>query len=414
METLTPTMPTTAEDFSYSHTEFGHSQHVEFTISGARTLIESWEQADLDCEPKAGVAAANFYLPFLPELPGDNTPHVRLWKQKGLPNGILIGRLSIRSPLVRIGKWRIPMPRLRTLNITEGGLKALNSATADQQAEYLRQLLADGTIDCISVHRVPLNSEIGSILGKGLRHPGDGNPTVIGHWFTELNDTSGRPVVTNSAKTRSAFRRMDRKLCEFFDNQVQLREFRSREQVADFIKVAARIGASSYQQGIGVGVQDNSWWSKLLGLHADNGNMRAYLLEAKGEPIAYAVGSLWGDTYTGLATSYLPEHRSIAPGTYLLRRMLEQFQQEGVRWFDYGVGDYGYKEIYGTWRREDATLNLYASSPAARITCALEAIVSKTNRTLHRALQSWGLIDRLRHLRRRIAERSARRLTDRP
>ena len=406
METLSPPMPTTTEEFSYLHRELRHGQFFELTMNGARALIQSWEQVDHDGAPRVAVASANFYLSFLPEIPGDNTPHVTLWKQDGLPKGILIGRLSIRRPLVRIGKWRFPMPRLRTLNITEGGLKTLTGETALQQAEYLRQLLADGAIDCISIHRIPLDSEIGRILANGLRYPGDGNPIVTGHWFTELNDSSGSPVVTNSAKTRSAFRRMDRKLCKFFDNQVQIRDFRRREQVADFIKAAARIGECSYQHGIGVGVQDNSWWSKLLGLHAENGNLRAYLLEANGKPIAYAVGSLWGNTYTGLATSYMPEYRSVSPGTYLLRRMIEQFQQEGIRWFDYGVGDYGYKEIYGTFRREDATLNLYAKSPAARFAGALDTIAMKTNHTLHRALQNWGLIDRIKQLRRRYAERS--------
>ena len=405
MEIQTPIRPAAPESFHHSP-EKEHGPRVELSMRGTNTLLQSWETVDQGDTPRSAIAAASFYLPFLPEFPGENTPHVALWGTEGLPSGILIGRLGIRRPLVRIGKWRFPMPRLRILNIIEGGLEALDSATAHQQAQYLRQLLAGGSIDCISIHRLPLDTAIGQILAHGLRKPGDGNPVVVGHWFTELTDSEGQAVVTNSAKTRSAFRRMDRKLCKFFDNQVQLREFRNREQVADFIKVAAHIGECSYQQGIDVGVQDNSWWSKLLGVHADNGNLRAYVLEANGKPIAYAVGSLWRGTYTGLATSYLPEYRPVSPGAYLLRRMIEQFQSEGVRWFDYGGGDSGYKEIYGTWRREDATLNLYANSTAATVARILDSTVTKAKSGLHRALKSWGLIEHLRRLRRRNAETS--------
>ena len=407
METLTPNNPCITESFKSSHIRRGHGPRVELTLEGAGALLRSWEQVDHDGAPRPAAATADFYLPFLPELPGDNTPYVALWDKDGLPDGVLVGRLNIRRPLVRIGKWRFPMPRLRTLNITEGGLEARDSATAEQQAEYLRELLAGETIDCISIFRLPLDSAAGHIIASGLRKPGDGNPEVIGHWFTELTDREGRIVVTNSAKTRSSFRRKDRKFIEAFNGAIELRELRTREQMTEFIQVAAQIGAASYQQGIGIGVQDNSWWHNMLGLHADNGNLRGYLLEAGGNTIAYLVGPVVGGTFTLLATSFLPEHRAVAPGAYLLRRVIERLQQEGVRWLDYGVGDYDYKELHGTWRREDASLNLYAASPSARMASMLDTAVKKTNRALYQALHAGGLIERIKRLRRRIAEWSA-------
>ena len=405
MEAQTPTSSLVVEE--PEHTQENRQDFcVESSMSGTKPLLQAWEKVYHGDTPRSALVSASFYLPFLPEFPGNNTPHVALWRRGGLPNGILIGRLDIRHTFVGIGILRFPIPKLRILHIVQGGLEALDSATAHQQARYLRQLLDGGSIDCISIQRLPLDTAIGQILARGLRSPGDGNPIVAAHWFTELTDSKGDPVVTNSAKTRSAFRRMDRKLCKFFDNQVQLREFRNREQVPDFIKMAAHIGERSYQKGIGVGVQDNSWWSTLLKIHADNGNLRAYILEAKGKPIAYAVGSLWRSTYSGLATSYLPEYRPVSPGAYLLRRMIEQFQSEGVRWFDYGGGDASYKEIYGTWRREDATLKLYATSPTATVARILDSTATKARSGLYHALESWGLIKYLKHLRRRNAEPS--------
>ncbi|WP_237066653.1 GNAT family N-acetyltransferase [Microbulbifer guangxiensis] len=383
-------------------------------MSGAQALLDAWEQVDHDGAPRSAAAAANFYLDFLPEIPGDNTPHIALWERDGTPDGILVGRLGVRRPVVRIGKWQFPMPRLRTLNITEGGLEARTTATAQRQAEYLRQLLEGGTIDCISVFRVPLDSEPGRILAQGLRKAGDGNPELIGHWYTELTDRQGCPVQPNSAKTRSAFRRKDRKLLQTFNGRVEVRELRSRDQLADFIRISARIGEASYQQGIGVGVQDNAWWARILGIHADNGSLRGYLLEADGENIAYLVGTLISGTFTLIATSFLPQYRAVGPGAFMLRRVIERLQQDGVRWLDYGVGDYSYKELHGTWRRENATLNLYGTSPAARLASILDTTGKKINRALYRVLKAGGMLERLKRLRRHLAERSGSSQPDQP
>ncbi|WGL18104.1 GNAT family N-acetyltransferase [Microbulbifer bruguierae] len=293
------------------------------------------------------------------------------------------------------------MPRLRTLNITEGGLEALSAETARQQKKYLQELLADGNLDCISIFRLSPEGEIGQLLEHGLNRPGDGNPEKMARWFTELVDRHGSPVATNSAKTRSGFRRKDRKLVEAFNGSVEVREIRDPADVAGFLKVAVNIVAASYQQSIGVGVKDDASWKSVSRIHASNGSFRGYLLEAAGEPIAYIVGPLVDGTFTLLATSFLPQYGRLAPGTYLLRRVIERLQDEGVRWIDYGIGDYSYKELYGTWRREDASMNFYASSPKARAARLLNSLANTANRFL----QSSGLLKRLKHIRRLVIDR---------
>ncbi len=405
MESLSATSPNASAERSPLLPGLTHAPRLAMTTEGARSLLHAWENTDHGGTPRKAAAAADFYLPFLPEIDRNSTPYVALWEKGGVPDGILIGRLGNRRPLVRIGKWQFPMPRLRTLNITEGGLEARSSETAERQAEYLRRLLADGDLDCISVFRIPGDTEIGGILASGLRSPGDGNPETIGRWFTELNDRNGRPIVSYSSKALRNFRRKDRKLVSAFDGAVDVIELRGPGQINGFISTAAKICAASYQQCIGVGIQDNGWWNRMLGIHAENGNLRCYLLEAGGEPIAYLAGPVVGGTFTMMATSFLPKFRTLAPGCYLLRRVIERLQLEGVRWIDYGVGDYRYKKLHGTWRRDVATLNLYAPSPIGKAAQFLDTIVKRLNRALYRTLEHRGWLERIRHQRRQLGQR---------
>ncbi|KUJ82589.1 GNAT family N-acetyltransferase [Microbulbifer flavimaris] len=378
----------------------GPSLSVEMTFDGARELMQAWERLGLTDPPRVATANAEFFLPFLTQVAGEKMPYVALWKKGGAADGILIGRLSVRRPIIKIGKWRVPAPKLRTLNITEGGFEALSAATALEQKNHLQDLLAGGSVDCISIFRLPTDGETGKVLSNGLERSNNVKPLKIARWFTELTDGNGQPVIANSSKTRSGFRRKDRKLVEAFDGSVEVREVRAPEEVADFLKMAVRIVSASYQKSIGVGVQDDDTWKTTSRMHAENGNFRGYLLEAKGEPIAYIVGPVVDGTFTLLATSFLPEYGRLAPGTYLLRRVIERLQEEGIRWLDYGIGDYDYKELYGTMRREDALVDFYGSSARARVTRWIHIFANSTTVFL----QESGLLTRLKRARRFIID----------
>ena len=52
-------------------------------------------------------------------------------------------------------------------------------------------------------------------------------------------------------------------------------------------------------------------------------------------------------------TGYDPDLREYVPGTLVLFRLVDELIREGVRKFDFGLGDAHYKQRYGdeSWRR---------------------------------------------------------------
>ncbi|WP_226666425.1 GNAT family N-acetyltransferase [Microbulbifer aggregans] len=376
----------------------------------ARALLESWEHSEQqrDSEPYPIYASAEFFFPFLEDNASYRAPHIALWEHQGAPAGILVGRIMVARPKRALGPVAIPMPQLTTLEILHGGLESNSTEVAHRQLEYLRQLLASAEVDCISIHHLPANSEAGNLLCSGLRAPGDGNPTRSRRWLIQLTDANGQPLSSNSSKTRSSFRRQDRKLEEAFEGRVCVREVRTAEEVSAFIEAAATISEHSYHGGMGVGVCNNEHWRRILNIVAASGNLRGYLLNANGINIAYGVGAVYRGTFNAMATSFLPEYRTVRPGTFLLRRTIERLQNEGIHWFDFGYGGAAYKELYGNHCEEEATYHLYAHSRAATIARFTDALVLSINRGARRLLASAGVLDRLRQLWRRSLERFAR------
>ncbi|GAB2526270.1 GNAT family N-acetyltransferase [Microbulbifer agarilyticus] len=387
----------------------GFAPQVARTNDEARLLLEHWESFSRSRSdaPSSLHAHSSFYLPFLASNSSCRSPLVVLWESATGPRGVLIARIAMTRAKCSLGPVSVPMPLLKTLEIVHGGFVADSPEVAQQQLQYLRDLLASKEIDCVAVHHLTCDSALGEALSQGLQKQGEGNPVHTEHWYTELTDSEGEPVITNSSKTRGSFRRKDRKLERHFDNKIHIDEITEPDQITSLIKAASKIGDQSYQGGLGVGVRDSPHWQSILRILAENGQLRGFLLQADGKNIAYAVGGLCNGCFCYMAASFLPEHREIAPGGYLLRRILEKLQAEGVRWFDFGFGDASYKALYGNKNDQEVTLHFYGSSIAAQATRLADGATRLGKRWMRALLVKSGLMTwTKRQWRRRLEHRT--------
>lgn len=76
-------------------------------------------------------------------------------------------------------------------------------------------------------------------------------------------------------------------------------------------------------------------------------NLRATILYAGGEPIAFSFDLRGGDVLYGIASSYREDMARFSPGQIVTTRLLEDSLAMGIRSIDWGSGDTGYKRALG-------------------------------------------------------------------
>jgi hypothetical protein len=203
----------------------------------------------------------------------------------------------------------------------------------------------------------------------------------IPRWQTHLIDPeTGQRLKHYSAKTRYNFRRQDKILVKHFQGDVEVKSIVSVNEVDYFIREASRIVAQTYQVAIGIGVKANDEKQRAyLYELAREGILRAYLLIAKGEAIAYAFGTLQSGTFSGDSTSYLPAYSKLSPGTVLHHRVMDLLADEGTLILDFGAGQSDYKRILGSHQVNEVNFKLYARRLQPTIVYALDLSFSRLN-----------------------------------
>ena len=156
-----------------------------------------------------------------------------------------------------------------------------------------------------------------------------------------------------SGKTRSTLRRKAKKLAEESGGYT-VTEHRSPAEIKAFLAAALPLSAKTYQARLlDAGLPDSAEARRAMLEAAEDDRMRAFLLHAGGQPIAYlslpVVGPETGGTLVYAHLGYDPDHARLSPGTVLQMDALERlFAERRYRWFDFTEGDGAHKAMFGT------------------------------------------------------------------
>jgi hypothetical protein len=105
-------------------------------------------------------------------------------------------------------------------------------------------------------------------------------------WFASL-----------SSNARQGLRRKAKKIAASSGGTLDVRRFRSAEELAAFHPVARAISATTYQERLlGSGLPEGADFVRTLGALAEADQVRAWLLYIGGEPAAYLCCPIHGDT----------------------------------------------------------------------------------------------------------------------
>ena len=153
-----------------------------------------------------------------------------------------------------------------------------------------------------------------------------------------------------SGKTRSTLRRKHRKLLKDIGGEAEFREFRTPAEMDEFRDLALPLSRRTYQaKSLDAGLPEDAASHEERRRLAQNGNVRAYLLCAGGEPVSYLYLPIDQQTSSYAFLGYDPAYSRLSPGTVLQLEALERlFAEQRFRYFDFTEGEGAHKAMFGT------------------------------------------------------------------
>lgn len=170
-----------------------------------------------------------------------------------------------------------------------------------------------------------------------------------------------------SGKTRSTLRRKAKKLGEAAGGYT-ITEHRSPAEVEIFLAAALPLSARTYQARLlDAGLPDTPQARHVMLEAAEADRMRAFLLHAGGEVVAYLSLPVTGATLVYAHLGYDPAWARLSPGTVLQMDALERlFGEARYRWFDFTAGEGAHKAMFGTHSAACSSLLLLEPTLANR------------------------------------------------
>jgi len=149
-----------------------------------------------------------------------------------------------------------------------------------------------------------------------------------------------------------------------FPSGVNIRRFRTTEEVNQFCIDAEKVAAKSYLRALGVGFTDTESTREHIAIYARRGAFQGYVLYVNEKPCAFWFGNAYRSVFYVGMTAFDPSYAKYEVGTVLLTKMLEDLVEngDGISQFDFGLGDARYKSIFSTNVWQEATIHIFAPS----------------------------------------------------
>lgn len=202
-----------------------------------------------------------------------------------------------------------------------------------------------------------------------------------------------------SGKTRSTLRRKARKLADEMGG-CTVTEHRTPGEIEAFLAAALPLSARTYQARLlDAGLPDGPDARQAMLEAAEADRMRAFLLHAGGEAIAYLALPVTGQTLVYAHLGYDPAVARLSPGTVLQMDALERlFAEQRYRWFDFTEGDGAHKELFGNGFAACSSLVLLEPTLANRTLLGARAGFDTTVAQAKTLAERSGAVGRLRAL----------------
>ena len=170
------------------------------------------------------------------------------------------------------------------------------------------------------------------------------------HGFARLDQDFESYLAGFSTKSRSTCRRKLKKLAERSGGALDVRCYRSEEEIARFHAGARAVSAMTYQERLlDAGLPDGPEALAELRSLARRGLARGWLLYLDDRAIAYLYAPAEGDALLYAHLGYDPAFAEFSPGTVLQLEVMRQLMEEReFSLFDFTEGEGQHKSLFAT------------------------------------------------------------------
>lgn len=207
-----------------------------------------------------------------------------------------------------------------------------------------------------------------------------------------------------SSKSRSSINRKIKKFAEEAGG-LDMRIYRSPEEIDTFFSLAGPVSAASYQERLlDSGLPRDVKAVEAARAAATRDEMRAFLLFAHGQAVSYLYCPVEGEVLQYAYLGYMPDYAKLSPGTVLQWLALEAlFNEKRFRAFDFTEGDSDHKRFFSTHQVPCKLELLLRPNLRNRSLMGLHATLQKTTDAAIALLDRFGLKQRIKRWIRRAA-----------
>jgi hypothetical protein len=386
---------------------------IATSVEEIEAIRPIWEKI-LREEPEPKISAnIDRYLSIVEFSKKELQPYVITLFHNDKPKVMVIAWIGNYKVKCKIGYLKIFKPSMHCLSTVYGGVlgQPANEACSVLIQE-LMNLLKQGSFDLIYFNNLNTDSHIYNLSRK---IPGflsrDHIPVVNLHWQTPIPDDKEQFRKTLSRNEKRNIRRHTKQLEKKASRPVELKSYHRLTDLDEFISIASKISSVTYQKTLTGGFTDSNHVRSLLTQHVKKDRLRAYILYAGSEPIAFEFGLVYNSTYFAAHRGFHPDWSCGSPGSILLLKVLEEFSQDpDIMTYDYGFGDAPYKQRYGKNCWSEASIHIFAPRPYPIFVNTIRTFFIALNNSLKYILRKFGVISNAKriwrnHLAQKVSEK---------
>jgi CelD/BcsL family acetyltransferase involved in cellulose biosynthesis len=207
---------------------------------------------------------------------------------------------------------------------------------------------------------------------------------------------------TMSSNARSGLKRKAKKLAALSGGALDVRRFRTAEELAVFHDTARRISIRTYQERLlGSGLPSDPAFLQRMNAMASADAVRGWLLYVAGEPAAYLYCPIQAGTVRYDYVGHDPAFSHFSPGGVLQMEAMRDLYAEGdLQYFDFTEGEGQHKRQFATGGVACVDLLLLRASAANRLALLALGAFDRTTALGKGATAKLGLERMSRKLRR--------------